>query len=165
MITCNTNNLVDELASLVDIEMVKYLRKLTEGTSPPTEKMDAVISKVYPQLLLDQPELSDREKLDLMGLHRLGQASTICEGLEGYIGIFYCPTKENLAALQKILLAAPYINFRESLGVSRFLVAYPKPGSDWRHWDFDSFCDYIYSEIANSCDSSDFPALLSVELI
>lgn len=165
MITCNTNNLIDELAGLIDIEMIGYLRGLTEGTSPPTEEIDAAISEVYPQLLLGQTELSDRKKLDLMGLHRLGRAGTICEGLEGYIGIFYCPSKENLAALEKILLAAPYIKFRESLGVSRFLVAYPKPGNDWRHWDFDSFCDYIYSEIANSCDSSNFPPLLSVELI
>jgi hypothetical protein len=163
VITCNTNNLVEELGSLVDLEMIEHLRGLTKGISPSTEKIDAVISEVYPQLLLDRTNLSDREKLDLMGLHRLSTASNTCDGLEGYLGMFYCPQK-NLVEVQRILLSPHFSSFREKLGVSLCLVVSFKPGHDWQYWGFDSFAQ-IYDQVLHYSDPMHFPSLLSVEVI
>jgi hypothetical protein len=163
VITCNADNLVEELASLVDFEMIEHLRGLTKGISPSTAKIDAVISEVYPQLLLNRENLSDREKLDLMGLHRLSTASNICDGLAGYLGMFYCP-QENLVEVQRILLSPHYISFREKLGVSLCLVVSFKPGYDWQYWSFDSFAQ-IYDEVLHYPDPTNFPPLLNVEVI
>jgi hypothetical protein len=157
------DNAVEKLQEISDPEMIAYLREETAGITPPTEEIDAVISEVYPQLLLDRPQLTDREKLDFIGVNWMGTASMLEDGLSGYIGLFYCPSKEKLAAAEVILLSETFVKFREKLGINYFLVPYPKPGHDWRHWDFDSFTN-IYDEVSYHPDPINFPSLLSMEL-
>lgn len=157
------DNVVEKLQEIVDPEMIAYLREETAGITPPTEEIDAAIAEVYPQLL-DHPQLTDREKLDLMGLHRISTASNLKDELPGYMGFFYCPSKEKLAEAEAILLSEIFVKFREKLGVNYFLVPYPKPGHVWHYWDFDSFTD-IYSEVSHHPDPNNFPPLVSVELI
>jgi hypothetical protein len=158
-----TNNAVEKLQEISDPEMIKYLREETAGITPPTEEIDAVIAEVYPQLLLDHPQLSDREKLDFMGLNRISTANNLRDELSGYMGLFYCPSKEKLAEVEAILMTEPFTKFREKLGVSCFLVPYPKPGNVWHYWDFDSFME-IYDEVIHHPDPKNFPALMSVGL-
>lgn len=157
------DNAIEKLQEISDPEMIAYLREETPGITPPTEEIDAVISEVYPQLLLDSPQLNDREKLDLMGVNWIGTASMLKDGLSGYMGLFYCSSKEKVAAAEVILLSETLVKFREKLGINYFLVPYPKPGHDWRYWDFDSFAN-IYDEVSYHPDPINFPSLLSMEL-
>jgi hypothetical protein len=157
------DNAVEKLQEISDPEMIAYLREETAGITPPTEEIDAVISEVYPQLLLDRPQLTDREKLDLMGLHHLGRASILRDDLSGYMGLFYCPSKEKLAEAEEILLSETFVKFREKLGVNYFLVPYPKPGCVWHYWDYDTFTDISY-EVSHHPEPDRFPSLLSVGL-
>jgi hypothetical protein len=158
------DNAVEKLQEISDPEMIAYLREETAGITPPTEAINAVIAEVYPQLLLGHPQLSDDEKLDLMGLNWISAAKGLKDGLSGYMGLFYCPSQEKLAEVEEILLSETFVKFREKLGVNYFLVPYPKPGHVWHYWDFDTFVE-IYGEISHHPDPDNFPALLSVELI
>jgi hypothetical protein len=158
------DNAVERLQAISDPEMIAYLREETAGITPLTEEIDAVISEVYPQLILDRPQLTDDEKLDLMGLNWISKANGLKDSLSGYVGLFYCPSKEKLAAIEAILLSETFVKFREKLNVNYFLVPYPKPGHVWHYWDFDTFVE-IYSEVSHHPDPGNFPALLSVELI
>jgi hypothetical protein len=158
------DNVVEKLQEISDPEMIAYLREETAGITPPTEEIDAVIAEVYPQLLLDHPQLSDDEKLDFMGVNWISKASGLKDGLSGYMALFYCPSKEKLAEAEEVLLSETFVKFREKLGVNYFLVPYPKAGHVWHYWDFDSFTD-IYSEVSHHPDPDNFPPLLRVELI
>jgi hypothetical protein len=157
------DNVVEKLQEISDPEMVAYLRKEAGGITPPTSEIDAVISEVYPQLLLDHPQLTDREKLDLMGLNWINTAKRLRDDAPGYIGLFYCPSKEKLAEVEEILLSGTFVKFREKLGVNYFLVPYPKPGHVWHYWDFDTFVE-IFDAIRYHPDSSNFLPLLSLGL-
>ncbi|MFA9201941.1 MAG: hypothetical protein ACEQSC_00115 [Candidatus Nanopelagicaceae bacterium] len=157
------DNAVEKLQGISDPEMIAYLREEAGGITPPTEEIDVVIAEVYPQLLLDRPQLTDREKLDLMGLNWINTAKRLRDDASGYMGLFYCPSKEKLAEAEEILLSETFVKFREKLGVNYFLVPYPKPGKVWHYWDFDSFVE-IFDEIRYYPDSSSFPPLLSLGL-
>jgi hypothetical protein len=156
-------NIVEKLQEISDPEMIEYLRETAGGITPPTEEIDAVISEVYPQLLLDRPQLTDRDKLDLMGVNWINTAKRLGGGLSGYMGLFYCPCQEKLAEVEQILGSEPFVKFREKLGVNYFLVPYPKPGKVWHYWDLDNFAD-IFDEIRYHSDPSNFPPLVSLGL-
>jgi hypothetical protein len=157
------DNAVERLQAISDPEMIAYLREEAGGITLPTEKIDAVISEVYPQLLLDRPQLSDRDKLDLMGLNWINTAKGLRDDVSGYMGLFYCPSKEKLAEAQEVLLSETFVKFREKLGVNYFLMPYPKPGKVWHYWDIDDFAN-IFDEVRYHPDLSNFPPLLSLGL-